>query len=159
MLAVSLLLVGCSSDGASPQAAPVQDGWDEAPMSSEASNALLDGFVTYQEYRAAFERFRACIVDSGETLTGVGFDPDSGEVRYSVSTGDDICYEREFIAADEAWQLNPERPRRKDELQLMDQLRACIVELGADPVEATTQDPLYQQLFTLTDDPFGCLDG
>ncbi len=154
--AILLTLAACTS---APPAngAPVQTDMLIDGMSDDATEEIADNVVSYQEYRDAFQRFRECIVDSGETLDFVQFDPLSGKVNYGVSTGDDICYNREFYAADVAWQLNPDRPRSQDELDQMVLLRACIADAGAKPVDATTQDELFIQVNQLGLDPMACL--
>lgn len=154
-----LTMLGACATEATPEGAPVPSDMSAEGESDQALAELADGFLTYQEYRAAFERFRKCIVESGEALVGVSFDRLSGMVNYSVTTGDDICYNREFAGADMAWQLDPNRPRSKDELQQMSQIEGCIRDLGVEPVEASTQDELFDQLRESGGDPVECIMG
>lgn len=155
---VAMTILGACTDAA-PQGAPVRSDLAVGNESDQALAELADGFLTYGEYRAAFERFRTCIVESGEALVGVSFDALSGMVTYSVTTGDDICYDREFAAADMAWQLDPTRPRSQDELQRMAQLEACIRDLGVEPVASSTADELFDQLRRSGGDPIDCITG
>ena len=154
--AILLTIAACTS-APPPNGAPVQSDWLMDGMSDDATGELADNNVSYQEYRNAFQRFRECLSESGETLTNVFFDPLSGMVNYAVSTGDDICYNREFYAADVSWQLDPNRPRSQDELNQMVLLTACIADAGFEPVDAKTQHDLYIQINELGLDPMQCL--
>ncbi len=157
-VALAVVVLGAACTSAPPsRGAPVQTDLLMDGMSDDATDEIADDVLTYQEYRDAFERFRECIVESGETLTGVYFDSLSGMVNYSVSTGDDICYDREFYAADASWQLNPDRPRSREELNQMALLRACISDIGVEPVDAKTQHELYRQIMDLGVNPTDCL--
>lgn len=84
-----------------------------APATTDPSatqrDALSDGTVTEDEYRAGFARYSQCMSDAGYPLDGVS---DMGPIiTYSnesaaVQSGqENRCYASEFAGLDSAWQL------------------------------------------------------
>ncbi|MET0915438.1 MAG: hypothetical protein ABWY81_04470 [Jiangellaceae bacterium] len=80
-------------------------------LSADAAQrqAIQDNRITQAEYRAGFERYRACLSDRGYQLgnvdqTGVVFD--FTVPNETVASGaDETCYLRHFKAVDMTWQM------------------------------------------------------
>lgn len=86
--------------------------WIAIPPTPEPSAAqqaeLADGTVTLEEYRAAFDRYRACLQDAGHDVSSL---TDMGDhyrwvlMDDVVSSGaDEACYPAEFAEVDMRWQ-------------------------------------------------------
>lgn len=82
--------------------------------------------ITFEEYEAAYRRFIRCLNETGVGVTDEGFDPTSHTFQYTTEAGDpeleratgripaDDCYDREFIDADERWQIQQTAPFAKE---------------------------------------------
>lgn len=123
-----LLLSGCAST-ASP--AP-NDG--AKVISAEQEAELADGVVTYDEYHAAFERFRACLTDAGFELMLLPEQYDIIQYGVPVAASDagvDIpCYVREYQSVDGEWQT-----AHQDTSETAEIYRNCLVANGITPKE------------------------
>lgn len=125
-IAFTMLLTSTCASASPPPGAPGLTKSHINGLSDLTREEIADDVITYKEYRAAFERFRACIVDSGQSIIGVSFDALTGLVTYAISTGNDTCYNREFYIADEAWQLDADRPKSREEMREIAAIEACI---------------------------------
>jgi hypothetical protein len=99
--------------------------------SAEQVRAISDGIVTEDEYRAAFERYRACMSDAGVELHMLP--EQDGRIDFGIPESglatSDICYELEFFEVDLEWQT------RKDPAteEIREYWRTCVEELGLEP--------------------------
>ena len=79
------------------------------PADPAQEQAVQDNRVTHAEYRAGFERYRACLSDGGYQMVSVvdtGPLFDFGVPSEAVESGvDDSCYALHFKVVDMAWQL------------------------------------------------------
>ena len=90
--------------------------WAQQPeppaRSDEQVAELSDGVVSAEEYRAAFDRFAACMAEAGYPVQFI--DDSQPVINYSTTNDaylagvDALCYEREFMQVDMAWQLSQE---------------------------------------------------
>lgn len=66
---IAMLLVGCSSGGADPRAVVLNSAQEARTAGSEANaQAMEDGELTEDEYRAAARRYQECYRDEGIVL-------------------------------------------------------------------------------------------
>lgn len=127
------------------------------PAASDAqSEAMADGRVTNEEYRAAFARYSECMAAAGYPLLGVN---DAGTViTYSnsdaaVTSGEEgRCYALEFGQIDPAWQLANEY---ENDTQVA--LRACLEAQGITP--GPDVETVWQQIQNAKIDPVECTTG
>lgn len=88
---------------------PEATSYARADRSDQQAAALDDDMVTFEEYRAGFDRFAECMERDGRPISNVHFDPTTQLYSYEYDGVDD-CYERELYALDVTWQLDPNRP-------------------------------------------------
>lgn len=127
------------------------------PEASEAqTEAMADGQVTNEEYRAAFTRYSECMTAAGHPLIGVN---DAGTViTYSnsdaaVTSGvEGKCYALEFGQIDPAWQIANEY---ESDTQVT--LRACLQAEGITP--GPDVETVWQQIQDAGIDPVECTTG
>lgn len=137
-----LLLLGCA-------AVPPDDG--QLPF----DGGLAAGEdVTYDQYQAAFNEYRAClqgkgyeIVIHGEVNRTIQFSVPSAAVD---SGADAECYDGGFALVDAAWQIS-----QIDTSESAQILRACLIELGIEPDES--YQAMNEQLFESGNDPTACV--
>jgi hypothetical protein len=79
---------------------------------------LTIGPISFAEYQADFLAFQSCLVTRGQPLQDVQLDPSTQLYNYTVTAASDAsgamqsCYTSSgFASTDQAWQINPERPR------------------------------------------------
>ena len=95
-LVTVLVLAGCGSSGTAPEAPP---DFSDVPESQRA--ALLDGVVTYEEYRESMVHDRDCVVASGIFTTVFDVvEADDGTLGFEAEWDSD--------AAGESDGMNPE---------------------------------------------------
>jgi hypothetical protein len=122
----------CGRAGEGEEAAPSSGALSESVMSAEQRDAVKDRVVTPDEYHAAYRRFASCMSQAGYTLIEEG--EERGVLKYSVpgtavaSGVDEKCYNQEFSAVDESWQLAHEEESEGAEV-----LRACLKKFGLEP--------------------------
>lgn len=127
------------------------------PAAREAqTDAMADGQVTNEEYRAAFTRYSECMTAAGYPLLGVN---DAGTViTYSnsdaaVTSGvEGKCYALEFGQIDPAWQIANEY---ESDTQVT--LRACLQAEGITP--GPDVETVWQQIQDAGIDPVECTTG
>ncbi|MFF1877511.1 hypothetical protein [Leifsonia sp. NPDC058230] len=97
-------LIGCSGSAATPVHSTI-----EPSTSAQQKDALQDGGVSWDEYQAAFNAYRACLMREGYELV----DPqvkgdlmDFGVPGAAVDSGaDDRCYDFNWAHVDQVWQI------------------------------------------------------
>lgn len=149
VVAVVLLLAGCSSSASSEQSADGADGPLTGVDVSEASEAqaaeISDRVATADEYQAGFQRYRECLSAAGFELTGVEFTNsvyEFGVPNAAVEDGaDEVCYVSEFRYTDMLWQNTDAVQNSSDTAQL---LRECLQERGIEPRDSLEE--LEEQL-------------
>jgi hypothetical protein len=86
----------------------------EEPEQSEAQvEALADGVVTHDEFRAGFDRYAACLLAAGFEISGtdVGQQMIAAIPSEAVDSGADLtCYVAEFREVDMEWQIAHQEP-------------------------------------------------
>lgn len=112
-LVLAMLLGGCSS-AASPErfvsAGDPLRGADLSGVSAAQAGEIEDRTATEEEYRAAFQRYRACLNAAGYDLTEVELT--DRVYQFGVPTGavdggaDTQCYRTEFQFVDVLWQTS-----------------------------------------------------
>jgi hypothetical protein len=130
VVASALGIAAAALSGCANTAAVADEGANiEYSPSADRAAALADGLVDRAEYRAGFERFRACMTESGYTVDVLD---DSGTIidaRYLSEATDDgtdaRCYDTEFREVDESWQVAHQDERTDGAL-----LDACLRENG-----------------------------
>ncbi|TFC88826.1 hypothetical protein E3T28_00390 [Cryobacterium sinapicolor] len=151
--AAVLLLTGCAALTASAGDAPVTRENLPEIVASDQQLIELENGVTQEEYRAAFDRFDACMTGAKQPLVGV----EEGEylITYSMlasayDSGDyDRCYFTEFQRIDEKWQyLN------KDNSTANRVYQACLTAMGIPPKESS--EDVWAQLLEAGIDPEKC---
>lgn len=149
VVAVVLLLAGCSSSAPSEQSAEGADGPLTGVDVSDASEAqaaeISDRVATADEYQAAFQRYRGCLSAAGFELSGVEFTNSVykfGVPNAAVEDGaDDECYMSEFRYTDMLWQSSDAVQNNSETAQL---LRECLQERGIEPGD--TLEEMDEQL-------------
>lgn len=122
---MAALLAGCAN-------APTPAVQPSAPSVSPSAP------VTYDEYQAAFSRYSSCLESAGFSLLIHG--EENQTIDYSVpgaavEAGDDKrCYDAEFSAIDQAWQI-----QQLDTSESAAHLRDCLAEQGIVPAETYTE--------------------
>lgn len=123
--------------------------------SAEIEAALVDGVVSYDEYRAGFDRFESCMNEHGYALARV--EERNSIIEYSISSTaveagvDVLCYEKHFQPLDSEWQINHE-----DESEGAQFLRDCLIASGIEP--GSTMDELDRQVKDAEIDLAACLE-
>lgn len=145
-----LALGGCTEETVIPAESPVETN---SAVSPEQRDALANGDVTYEEYQAGFQRFAACMDESGFPLVNVA---ESGRVlsfgvpEGAVLNGSEArCYEREFEQLDIGWQLENE-----DTSDTARWIAECVRENGMPPADTVAE--MMEQLEALGIDPNQC---
>ncbi len=86
----------------------------EQPEQSAAQvEALADGVVTHDEFRAGFDRYAACLLAAGFEIsaTDVGQQMIGAIPSGAVDSGADLtCYVAEFQEVDMEWQIAHQEP-------------------------------------------------
>jgi len=148
-----LSLAGCAASPASGDNAPVvRDSLPEV-VASDQQLEELEGGVSEEEYRAAFDRFEACMVKAEQPLVGVEKDADI--ISFSMSaaaydSGDyDRCYLSEFQRVDERWQF-----QNKDSSTATVTYQACLTAAGVPPKESSEE--VWAQMIEAGIDPEKC---
>jgi hypothetical protein len=102
--------------------------------------ALDDDEVTFDEYKAGFQRFVDCMERDGRPVSSITFNPVT-ELYSATYDGIDDCYNREFYAVDLSWQASDDRPRdpRHPDISL-DEIRAACTKDGASPPVGVPQE-------------------
>lgn len=147
-------LSGCATTSAIAAQAHSEPGLDEVFASQVA--ALADGVVSHAEYQAAFASYKGCMAESGYAVTVLNDEGTIIDMRIpaeAVDTGaDDRCYQAEFKAVNEAWQL-----ANQDQLADHAQLGVCLSDRGM-PVPATREEKV-EALLEAEVDLGECLSG
>ncbi len=130
VVAGTLGIVAAGLSGCATTAAVADAGAspEYSPSAAQAA-AMADGLVDRAEYRAGFERFRACMAESGYTvdvLDDSGTIIDARCLSEATDDGTDArCYDTEFRDVDESWQVAHQDEQTDGAL-----LDACLRENG-----------------------------
>lgn len=134
-----LVMAGCAATEESPASAS-----DESQhISIQQRKALADGDVTYDEYRAGFQEFSACMTRAGFPITEL--DEKNQIIRYSIPAAavdageDEKCYNYHFQLLDIQWQIANE-----DGSETATVVRNCLVARGVTPEDSL--DAMLNQL-------------
>lgn len=146
-----LALAGCTGENEVP--APSES----AGTSAQQTKALSDDTVTFDEYRAGYDAFAACMDEAGYPLVERPMINDT-IIDYAITEGGqesgsyDTCYDKYFAQLDMRWQSDHE-----DKSVMADYVRSCLVAKGVTPEEGAdsqeTMKLLWQQLADLGIDP------
>ena len=159
--AVAALGVALFSACASPtvQGATGTIGSDDRPaveyeLSDSHEQAISDGIVTEKEYRAGYERYKACMDAAGYVV--YEDDTDAWLIMYhvtdeSVQSGvEGNCYNVEFAKLNEGWQIANEY-----QSQANLRLQECLEEVGITP--RSGPGDVWKQVEDAGIDPEKCL--
>ena len=150
-----LALAGCTSEA--PQVQPAMQGpaGPDLKMSKAQTNALADGKVTFDEYKAATRRYVACDAKAGYTVQVGQLVNDQYQMAIPdaarQSGVDNKCDQREFFFISSKWQIAHE-----DTSQVAVATGKCIAAKGYQPQK--TWPNRYAQARKLGIDPAKCLD-
>ncbi len=145
MATLLVLLSGCASGSQEPDATAFS-GQTNSPASQR--EALADGDVTFDEYRAGFDSFVACVKKAGYDIDEIGVGNDR-LINYSIpGTAMDAgiaesCYEDHFRLLDIEWQI-----ANRDFSDEADRTRACLTVMGETP--KATLDEMDAQLAAMS---------
>jgi hypothetical protein len=128
---------------------------------SVQKQAVQDNRVTQAEYRAGFERYRACLSDEGYQLGSVSQTDvvlDFAVPSEAVSSGaDELCYMRHFKAVDMTWQMShADATLSETNLRL---INACLQDNGTGPAADIEQAADLMRDAGLTEKDCGLFPG
>lgn len=123
-----MALSGCQA--ASPAPTPSATG---SAASDQQREALADGKVTWDEYKAGFDAYRGCLEKAGYELVSPHVDEfrlmDFGVPDAAVQSGvDDKCYRLHYSGVDDAWQI-----AHLDESETAQTVKSCLSAAGISP--------------------------
>jgi hypothetical protein len=115
--------------------------------------ALDDDEVTFDEYKAGFQRFVDCMQRDGRPISDITFNTVTQLYSY-IYDGVDDCYDRELYAVDLSWQTSDERPRDPLHPDIsLDEIRAACAQDGASPPVGIPQENFDSMCAFLTSAP------
>lgn len=123
------VLAGCTDAATQATTASRTD----SAISSEQRQALADGKVTWDEYKAGFDAYEACLRKAGYELQSPHVDEyrrmDFGVPAAAVDSGDDEkCYRYHYSGVDDAWQI-----AHLDESETAQNVKSCLRSAGITP--------------------------